>query len=133
MRKWVRGVNRMLKCDFRRGVATFPRAMLSDLTLHRDAIAELCRRFEVERLEVFGSAAGEDFDPQRSDVDFLVSFLPGATDLDNYLALADGLEALLGRRVDVVIERAIRNRYFRAAVEASRRPIYARTEQEAAV
>jgi predicted nucleotidyltransferase len=96
-------------------------------------IADLCRRFRVARLEVFGSAARDNFDPQRSDVDLLVSFLPGETDLDHFLGLAEGLEALLGRRVDLVIERAIRNPYFRQTVEASRRLIYAHSDQEAAV
>jgi len=42
---------------------------------HREAIAEVCRRHRVHRLEVFGSGArGLDFDPQRSDVDLLVEF-----------------------------------------------------------
>ncbi len=100
---------------------------------NRAAIAGLCRRFAVERLEIFGSAAGIDFDPQRSDLDFLVSFRPDATNLENYLALAEGLENLLGRKVDLVIERAIRNPYFRRAVAASRQLVYAHSEQEAAV
>lgn len=82
---------------------------------------------------MFGSAAENDFDPQRSDVDFLVTYLPGESDIDHFLGLAEGLEALLGRRVDLVIERAIRNPYFRQTVEASRQPVYAHREQEAAV
>lgn len=107
--------------------------MHTALTLPRDAIADLCRGLQVERLELFGSAAGSEFDPQRSDLDFLVTFCPEATNLENYLALAEGLERLLGRKVDLVIERAIRNPYFRRAVDASRQPVYARSEQEAAV
>lgn len=42
------------------------------------AIAELCRRFGVRRLDLFGSAAMGRFDPQRSDLDFLVEFEPEA-------------------------------------------------------
>src|SRR5260370_10922073 len=38
------------------------------------AIAELCRRFDVRRLDLFGSAATGPFDPARSDLDFLVEF-----------------------------------------------------------
>lgn len=46
---------------------------------HRAEIAELCRRYAVRRLEIFGSAArGTDFDPARSDADFLVDFEPGS-------------------------------------------------------
>ncbi len=44
---------------------------------HSREIATLCRRSHVRRLDVFGSASlGEDFDPKRSDVDFLVEFDP---------------------------------------------------------
>ena len=87
----------------------------------------------VLRLEIFGSATADRFDPNRSDFDFLVTFREGSTSLDNYLRLAEGLEELLGRPVDLVIERAIRNPYFRRAVDATRTLIYAGGEQEAAV
>jgi len=43
---------------------------------HKEKIAELCRNYGVRRLEVFGSATRvTDFDPERSDADFLVEFL----------------------------------------------------------
>jgi len=46
---------------------------------HQSAIAELCRRYRVQRLEVFGFAArGTDFAPESSDADFLVEFSPSA-------------------------------------------------------
>ncbi len=49
--------------------------MLPLIEAHRTEVAELCRRYHVERLEVFGSAArGTDFDPQRSNVDRLVTY-----------------------------------------------------------
>jgi predicted nucleotidyltransferase len=51
--------------------------MLDLIEAHRDEIAALCRRFGVQRLDVFGSAArGTDFDPEHSDVDLLVSYRP---------------------------------------------------------
>ena len=50
--------------------------MLPLIHARREEVAELCRRFHVRRLEVFGSAARGDFDPERSDVDFLVEFDP---------------------------------------------------------
>ncbi len=76
---------------------------------HKAEIAALCRRFGVTRLEVFGSAArGEDFDPQRSDVDLLVQFTPEARfDFANFADLKDALEALFGRRVDLIDRPAI--------------------------
>ena len=50
--------------------------MIADIALHREELRDLCRRFHVRRLEVFGSAARGDFDPARSDLDFLVEFQP---------------------------------------------------------
>lgn len=87
--------------------------MQPDIDKKRNALAVLCRRFGVTRLEVFGSAArSAGFDPQRSDADFLVTFAPVArNDLTAFADLKDALEALLGRPVDLV---------EREAVEASR-------------
>ena len=52
--------------------------MHSIIESRRDEVRMLCRRFGVQSLDVFGSAAGEAFDPQRSDIDFVVDFGPGA-------------------------------------------------------
>ena len=100
---------------------------------HRDAIVALCRAYGVERLEVFGSAATGRFDPASSDFDFIVSFSEDArrSVADRYFGLADALEALLGRRVDLLTSQPIRNPYFRRAVAASRRDLYVRTTAEA--
>lgn len=73
----------------------------------RSEIAQLCRRFHVRRLEVFGSAAGGgDFDPAASDVDFLVEYEPArpAPSLGEFFALRDELRGTLGRPVDLVME-----------------------------
>ena len=87
--------------------------MHADIAEKRQDLIELCRRYGVERLEVFGSAArGADFDPTRSDADFLVTFSPQARDdLSAFADFKEGLEALLGRPVDLT---------ERAAIEASR-------------
>lgn len=103
------------------------------LSAQRDAIADFCRRFGVERLEVFGSATGSRFDPERSDVDFLAAFQPSAIGLSNYLGLAEALEGLLGRRVDLVIEHSVRNPYLRQSIDATRQLLYAHGKQEALV
>lgn len=90
-------------------------------------IADLCRRYRVERLELFGSATGEDFDPESSDFDFLVDFLPleRGTRADTYFGLLEDLQELLERPVDLVMTTAIRNPYFLEAVEAQREVLYA--------
>ena len=97
------------------------------ITEHADEIAELCRRYQVQKLDVFGSAANGEFDPESSDVDFLVTYQPDA-DLgpwaSRYLELEEALAELLGRRVDLVFDQEFRNPYFREAVEESRTPFY---------
>ena len=108
-------------------------ALAQPLLDHHEEIEQLCRTFGVERLEVFGSAADGRFDPARSDFDFIVTFGPAAREAlsDHYFALADGVEALLGRRVDLLTNQPIRNPYLRRAVDASRRDLYVRAAAEA--
>jgi predicted nucleotidyltransferase len=77
--------------------------------------------------DVFGSAAGDDFDEQSSDIDLLVEFeeMPFPDRGDAYLGLPVAAEALLGRRVDLVEVSAVRNPYLRQGIEASRQLLYA--------
>jgi len=90
-------------------------------------IAELCRRFHVRRLDVFGSTATGGFDPSRSDVDFLVEFdlTAPAKALDIYFGLKESLQELLGRPVDLVMAGAVRNPFLNATIERTRQPVYA--------
>jgi predicted nucleotidyltransferase len=93
----------------------------------RAEIADLCRRFGVRRLDVFGSAVrGLDFDPEASDVDFLVDFEsdPAAARLADWFDFKLALESLLGRHVDLVEQRALRNPYVRADIDRHRQPVY---------
>ncbi len=101
--------------------------MDSSVVQHRSELAELCRRFRVQQLELFGSAAGGRFDPQRSDLDFLVEFLPlvEGEHADAYFGLRESLEALFGRPIDLVMTKAIRNRYFLQQIEPTRTLMYA--------
>ncbi len=96
---------------------------------HREAIAEICRRHAVRRLEVFGSGArGVEFDPQRSDVDFLVEFdtADGAATLNAFFALQGELAAVLRRPVDLVMAGSLANSFLKAEVDRTREPVYAR-------
>jgi len=83
--------------------------MHAQIEERRGDLAAICRRYGVERLEVFGSAARESgFDPDRSDADFLVTFAPTErTDLAAFTDLKEALERLLGRPVDLVEREAI--------------------------
>ncbi len=88
-------------------------------------IAELCRRLKISRLDTFGSATSEDFRAE-SDVDVLVRFEQDGGGLFNrYFDLKEGLEAIFGRPVDVVMEDSLKNPYFKASVERSRQTLYA--------
>ena len=93
----------------------------------REELVELCRRYGVMRLEVFGSGArAEDFDPQTSDADFLVEFNPdsGLAPFDQYFDLAEALRDALGRPVDLVESGTVHNPYLRAAIDRSRELVY---------
>ena len=101
--------------------------MLSLTTEQLDALRSLCRRYGVARLDLFGSAATEAFNPEGSDLDFLVEFEPEheMNAADRYFGLLFDLQALFQREVDLVMDRAISNRYFREEVERTRKPLYA--------
>jgi len=103
--------------------------MIADIALHREELRQLCRRFHVRRLEIFGSAAREaDFDPARSDIDFLVEFAALDDDLARFLDFKQALEALLDRRVDLVDRKAIeasRNYIRKRHILTGAEPVYA--------
>ena len=90
-------------------------------------LQQLCRKHHVRKLEVFGSAADESFQPDTSDLDFLVDYLPLSNGeyVDAYFGLLSDLEDLFQRKIDLVVDRAIRNPYFRKGVDQSRQVIYA--------
>ena len=92
----------------------------------REGIAAHCRRLNVRRQEVFGSAVNGNFNPETSDLDFLVEFndceTPGTA--RRYFDLADSLEALFIRRVDLATAGSVKNPYFRASLEATKEPVY---------
>ena len=97
-------------------------------------ITTLCERYGVSHMELFGSATGTDFNPASSDFDFLVELdtsFPGSR-AKRWTGLADALEQLLGRHVDLINPRYIRNPYFLQAVNNSRTLVYDRQNAQAA-
>ena len=92
-------------------------------------IEEICRRFGVKRLEIFGSAArGDDFDPKTSDADFLVEFttISESDPLGEFFSFRDALSNALGRPVDLVQLGAVSNPYILTAINKDRELFYAR-------
>jgi len=91
-------------------------------------LKRLCKQYRVKRFEVFGSSlTGEGFDPENSDLDFLVEFLPlqPGEHADAYFGLLEALQDLFSRHVDLVMPRAIKNPYFLESINKSRKVIYA--------
>ena len=97
-------------------------ATSTDLPLER--IAELCRRYHVRELSLFGSAARGDAGPD-SDIDFLVDFQPGAAiGLLDYAGLMNDLSELVRRKADLVSKPGLKPS-IRDSVLAEARVIYA--------
>ena len=99
--------------------------MVSLIDKHRKALVDLCQKYHVKKLDVFGSAATGDFD-QSSDIDFLVEFDSKVTQrrFDNYFELHRALERLFGCPIDLVEPGGLENPYFIRRVNQTRRGIY---------
>ena len=93
----------------------------------RETVAALCEKYGVAYLDLFGSGTTDDWRPLDSDLDFVVAFRSDSTGrlATRYLGLAEDLEALFGRSVDLITPASIQNPYFRARVDASRSRVYA--------
>lgn len=93
-----------------------------------EKLAEFCRRWRITEMSLFGSALRDDFGPE-SDIDILVTFAPDAhPTLFTLQDVQTELEALFGRRVDIMTRRAVelsRNPWRRRAILESSRVLYA--------
>jgi hypothetical protein len=101
--------------------------MVADIVENnRDAIAALCRKHSAPALWVFGSASTESWDAETSDVDFLVDLGEYSAGIgDRFLDLANDLEALLGRPVDLITVRGLAgNPRLEQRIHAHRVKIY---------
>lgn len=91
----------------------------------RERLAELCQRWKIRELSLFGSVARGEARPD-SDVDLLVVYDADAPrTIEHMLDAAADFERFLGRKVDLVEDRLVTNPYRRAAIRRDRRPIYA--------
>jgi predicted nucleotidyltransferase len=94
--------------------------MTTAVEIPSDRLAELCRRYQVRELSLFGSAVREDFGPD-SDLDLLVEFEPSAQ--VGFLTLARvqrELSALLGRHVDLVPKPGLKSRIRQSVLEGAK-------------
>lgn len=101
--------------------------MLAELIKNNlESIREIARRHHVQRLYAFGSVCTERFN-EKSDVDLLISFKKGKVSIedyaDNYFSLAEELERLLKREVELVEEQTLANPFFIKTVQRTKQPI----------
>lgn len=89
---------------------------LTHITLDRAKLATFCQKHGIRKLSLFGSILREDFNPERSDVDFLVEFLPetriGYFEL---VRMENELSATIGRKADLRTPQEL-SKYFRQEV-----------------
>jgi len=96
------------------------------ITLEREKIAEFCQRWKITEFALFGSVLRDDFRPD-SDVDVLVTFDPDAEwSLFDLVQIQDELGEVLGRKVDLVEKKGLRNPFRRHSILKTRRVVYAR-------
>jgi predicted nucleotidyltransferase len=101
--------------------------MQAVITEHLTDIKKICQKHHVARLDVFGSAATDQFDPATSDLDFVVEFGPEANPdrFGIFFRFMEELKQLFGRKVDLVEPGGLRNPYFIEQVNKTRRRVYA--------
>lgn len=95
----------------------------------QDKLNELigvCKAHHVKELFAFGSVCTEKFSDS-SDIDLLVSFnsLEFGDYADNYFSLADKLEFLFNRKVDLITVNSLSNPYFIKTLEKTKTELYA--------
>jgi predicted nucleotidyltransferase len=95
------------------------------IAAHAAEIRTACARHSVSSLALVGSAARADFDPSRSDIDVLVDFVDGDINYFRaFMGLREELAAILGRRVDVITRRGVRNPLLLRSLERDAIPVY---------
>ena len=106
--------------------------MIAIIKEQRKQFGAMCRRHRVLRLEVFGSATDGTFGAARSDIDFLVEYLPlqSGEHYETYFGLIEDLERLFGRHVDLVDVTCLRNPFFIQGVNESRTSVYDAQSEE---
>jgi uncharacterized protein len=101
--------------------------MVDIIEKHLTEIQQICLRFNVSKLEIFGSALSENFNQTSSDIDLLVEFKPlkQGQNADTYFGLLETMKKLFGRNVDLVMTKAIKNPYFLQEINNKRQVLYA--------
>jgi len=95
-----------------------------DIHTYSDTIRRICRSLAVARLELVGSAARDDFQPDRSDIDVVVDFEGTERLFERYFDLKQQLESCFKRNVDIIQPKALKNPYVKSSIDADRITVY---------
>ena len=96
-----------------------------EIDISESQLAELCRKWKVTELSLFGSILRDDFGPD-SDIDVLIVFQPDAPwSLWDILDMREELQNLFGRTVDLVEKEALRNPFRRYEILKNHKVLYA--------
>lgn len=100
--------------------------MATKIDLKTEQLQQLCKKFNVKELYLFGSAVSGDL-TEDSDLDFIVKFdrqgYEGA--FDQFIDFKQELEQIYGRSVDLYHQKKFRNSIFQQEVERSKELLYA--------
>jgi len=98
--------------------------VLAAIDVDGKVIEAFCKKWRIDEFAFFGSVLRDDFGPN-SDINVLVTLAPNAEwDLFDWIAMRDELEAMLGRKVDLVEKTCLRNPYRRKEILARSQIIY---------
>ncbi len=105
---------------------------MNELVKNRiEVVRTICEKLQVAKLWVFGSVNSTNFTSE-SDIDFLVSFEKMKIEdyAENYFLLAENLEKIFERNIDLVTENSLSNPYFIEEVNKSKLLVYDRQNQK---
>lgn len=96
-----------------------------EIAPYKSDLVKICNSLGVKKLDLFGSATGKRFKAD-SDIDLAVEFerYENGNLFNRYFELKERLQHLFKREIDIVVEKAINNPYFKESLERTRMPIY---------
>jgi len=102
--------------------------MIAIIKENIDEIIKICERMQIQSLYLFGSASNEKRFSKNSDLDFLHQFKKDENGLPisqyDYFDLMFGLEKITGKKIDLVAEEKIKNKFFLARVNEEKIKLY---------
>ena len=102
--------------------------MIDLIKNNTEALASICVEHYVKSLHLFGSAAKGDFNPKKSDLDFVVEFNDAIDPIDyadNFFSLLDALKQLFQKEVDLLSFRSLRNQVIISEFNNTKVQLYA--------